>query len=727
MPSNKLKELLIKDPIIATFTAKELKENPQHVEEIYNVHALTHMSLGNIDKYYKEIIKWMKKNKGSLVGSIIGPYGYGKTSTGIYLWKECEKENLLTVPPFVFKNIDELISAIYGWVKYKIQKINPELAQQLESVYDLCMSKAMEKFVEDANDLRTIERLKKAGKIKDTADVSTFFNFIEDAYTIIVKAKFDGLLIFTDELQVTHQSYLTNDAFMNDLFGIVNGCLSKNINLGIIIGMPENTEASINDMRRDITQRLESRNVYIRMEIIYGERFPVELWDRYAHVFDFEDLKFKILDQETLESIGQISARKDLGAGPRSVIDAFINIINYYMKNNELFTPIDLINGYYDKKFTYTSEAKIYKILNSIFSNKIINASEEYKSLIKLICAFPKGCPEAIIEKYGLKTAFDSLINQVWGDIIIQNSFGYALALIQEQAASGQAPKFLRFVKNFANKFSENYDEITRAIKTFHISILKDGKKLLPPSSGLTGFKEIAKAKIIDKYVLRGEFEGSYSNKYPLRKLYIYLDFDYKKRVYDNVDNFSPENDFQANGINLLFNFYWNGDDIEESVTLIDKHIAVISFNLCKIVYEEINIPYLPDIFPKNRTTILFLLSLHCFLKENEDKLTNEERLTEFKVFLDKTLTVAFSMLLESLQNKTGFSSILNGDKLIEDLFIKMCEKIYPKYKTLMTSSSWATHLGYYIAALKDERLPLRIKRGLDVFDDTKESVLNVF
>jgi hypothetical protein len=100
MKNPRLEKVRRKDPIIATYTASALLTSPQTVHEAYTEHALTHMSLGDTSTYLERLLNWVLVNKGCVVGAIVGPYGYGKTSTAVYLWRECEQQKIIGVPPF---------------------------------------------------------------------------------------------------------------------------------------------------------------------------------------------------------------------------------------------------------------------------------------------------------------------------------------------------------------------------------------------------------------------------------------------------------------------------------------------------------------------------------------------------------------------------------------------------------------------------------------------------
>ena len=75
-----LKIILEKDPIISTYSANDLIDSPEAVEQYYGAIAKTHMSLGNTKEYQKRLFDCLIRNKTTFNGAVVGEYGFGKTS-----------------------------------------------------------------------------------------------------------------------------------------------------------------------------------------------------------------------------------------------------------------------------------------------------------------------------------------------------------------------------------------------------------------------------------------------------------------------------------------------------------------------------------------------------------------------------------------------------------------------------------------------------------------------
>ncbi|HYT45097.1 MAG TPA: hypothetical protein VEP90_22410, partial [Methylomirabilota bacterium] len=119
-----LEVVLQKKPIVGTWTADDLLNHPELVYKNYMEHARSFVVLGRLSTssdeeqptvadYEKRLIKLVKE-QGAAKGYITAEYGYGKTSTAIFVWQRCEQAEILSIPPFQIQHLDHLISATYG-------------------------------------------------------------------------------------------------------------------------------------------------------------------------------------------------------------------------------------------------------------------------------------------------------------------------------------------------------------------------------------------------------------------------------------------------------------------------------------------------------------------------------------------------------------------------------------------------------------------------------------
>src|SRR6266480_4475605 len=136
MDIKKLNNILNKESILKTANARELGQAPQDVLDRYQSYALTHVPLGDTTKQLKNLERVIVENKLCAVGAIVGPYGYGKTSTAVHLWNELREQKFLAVPPFLWINLSELMDAVYYWLKFEFSQGPKDFLEPLEALYE---------------------------------------------------------------------------------------------------------------------------------------------------------------------------------------------------------------------------------------------------------------------------------------------------------------------------------------------------------------------------------------------------------------------------------------------------------------------------------------------------------------------------------------------------------------------------------------------------------------
>lgn len=131
-----LDAILTKEEIVATQRPADLLDRPEMVDSAYTRHVRSYIPLGrqaqdenggqSVDNFEKRVIREVKE-AAALRGYITAEYGYGKTSTALYLWKRAREANILAVPPFQMTRLPDLITAAYGWLRYELNRTRPIL------------------------------------------------------------------------------------------------------------------------------------------------------------------------------------------------------------------------------------------------------------------------------------------------------------------------------------------------------------------------------------------------------------------------------------------------------------------------------------------------------------------------------------------------------------------------------------------------------------------------
>ncbi len=163
-----LQILLSKEPIIATWTAQDLLERPETVRESYLKHVRSFVIIGagassiegdqpSITEYEKRLIKLVKEN-GAAKGYITAEYGYGKTSTAAFIWQRCEQSEIVAVPPFQIQKLEYLLSATYGWVRFKLASSAPQLCVRAEHIYQTYVNRKIEAETQSESERALLQR-----------------------------------------------------------------------------------------------------------------------------------------------------------------------------------------------------------------------------------------------------------------------------------------------------------------------------------------------------------------------------------------------------------------------------------------------------------------------------------------------------------------------------------------------------------------------------------------
>lgn len=122
MDISKLNPILNKESILKTANARELERAPQDVLMRYINYSHTHVPLGDTTRQLANLQRVITQNKTCAVGTIVGPYGYGKTSTAVHIWSELREKRIMAVPPFQWNNLAQLIDAVYHWVRFEFEQ-----------------------------------------------------------------------------------------------------------------------------------------------------------------------------------------------------------------------------------------------------------------------------------------------------------------------------------------------------------------------------------------------------------------------------------------------------------------------------------------------------------------------------------------------------------------------------------------------------------------------------
>ena len=137
-----LQAILEKEAVVGTPSAAQFVQAPAAIDAAFSRHVRTYVPFGrasgagddeqSITAYEKRLIALVKEGKAPK-GYITADFGYGKTSTALYLWHRCREAGLLAVPPFTLSRLDDILRAAYGWARYELDRRAPRWSRGLRS------------------------------------------------------------------------------------------------------------------------------------------------------------------------------------------------------------------------------------------------------------------------------------------------------------------------------------------------------------------------------------------------------------------------------------------------------------------------------------------------------------------------------------------------------------------------------------------------------------------
>jgi len=721
MDIRKLYPILNKESILKTANARELGQAPQDVLERYRTYALTHIPLGDTTKQLKNLERVIVDNKYCAVGTIVGPYGYGKTSTAVHLWNELREQKILAIPPFLWVNLSELMDAVYFWLRFEFSQGPKAFLDPLEKLYEKYRQSYKDEIFSQIDPDFAQELIDRGSLILEIRpdDIVAFFR---EACEICEQAGYKGMVIFTDELQATLAQYKpSRDEFFAHLFQIVKDILGLEGNWAWVISMDTDTEGTITRLRSDILARMQRSALYFRVKEMYNRReYPAELWLAFEERFGFDGNA--VISSYALDSIGQVAARSDLGAGPRMVTQALVLAIKHYEKTGQAYTPIQFVDDFLTGQLLFDQQGKFSSAVKKAIDNDQVRASKTNKELIKLLAAYPMGCSEIILKAFGYLDLFREFPPLARRELIMQMAGGPTLRYLAEDIAVNENI-VQRLTAEFASRFSPGKTYAVRATEGLLLQVI-----IAQVFAGwkTRESKEIEMGGVKYQSVL---LHGTLDSSHPDRQIAVLVTTlpnspaPVWKKTFDQVD------------VELRFELNYNVSPTEPSRLIISPehpNIAIFQLNVVAVNLDEANkiVPkVLFDYYAPERWNPFLTLSLIDHLSKNKGDSPDEQRRIDAVIqpLRQYALLVLLGDQLETVSPE--FASRMVGVDLIKDLIKKQCQQLYPKYKTLITNSKWKENLQQYRFAL--QRLmsqgELSIARGRRSFVATKEEVAETF
>ncbi len=724
-------------PIVTTVRAQDIAEKPEIVRNTYEFVASVFYSFESVRQNLRDpLLRRLREGK-PVLGYVSGEYGYGKTSTMVWLWHQCEQQDIIAVPPFVFYHWDDLLLAATRWLSFRLKEKYPDLARKAEQLCERYRSRAVEELVADVakrqrvsrEDARRIVEDLLAQGLLSLLNAPQMADFLKEAAELACEGGFKGFVAFADEVQNFLDQPNPHER-VEQLRMFVHAFRTLDSPTGLFWGLTSRVEGLLNEQAGDMVQRVQDYGVFLRLEGAYTREFPKKLWEHLCRTYAPEAKE--LVDDASLEALGQICERGDLSNGPRTVIAAFRCIARYWREKREPYTAWQLVDDYENRRIVFEGrEQTITSVLRTLLSEPLAQGNPEFQKAVRLLCVFPEGLHRNTAERYGVWDAVDQLAN-AWGWLgsRIYEPQRHHFALIGLRRAPDRMDMMTALLQRFRNRWWHEIDERTKwriakeALFRFVLPELfpKRGQGEQSKWSGHP--KEGTETDLVSKpvpcVILEGSFDGTMA-RFPQRRIAVAVSEDEEK-----LKRWRPQED----DLDLTIRFFLlkmpEGAPGEVATT---NREPVLDFRLnVERHYDEYpsDLQVFRDIMSPYHCTALVLLNLAMFVHAEMQRpdIPDSDRQALETQLLRPAVRHIVALLLPDQMRCIGVSvGRVVGQALLERAFEEKCAELYPDYKPLLTARQSQNDLQRYKALLTQGGLSLPEKQGRRAFTLAREEL----
>jgi len=708
-----LQYILDKSIVVSTVRPDDLLRSPDEVDSTYEHHATTFIPLGDVSDYVDRFAKKVAEGK-TPKGMLVAPYGYGKTSTLIFLWHACENHEVLAVPPFFCTSLLDILEAAYAWSKYRLQQRQPGLVEALDEVHHRYTGGTVEEMADRYSEEHGLAKITALNVLNDLLAKGTLLlqltpanllSFLDETLSIALQADFKGLVLLPDEFQ----QYVSKGADLRrsiqEFREFVWGLATRREQLGVVFSVPSYTEGGIQSQGGDILDRLREDGFYYNLRDIYTRDFPARLWGRYAEAFELGEAAEQVIDQHALAAVGEIAEREDLGRGPRTVIDAFKCAIVHWYDTQHSYTPVDLVDDFLHSNIQFEGQAsKLKTVTRQALASQAVDAPQKQEA-IKLMAAFPCGCPVDVQKAYGLYNATNELSKLAHGELMVHLIEGYTLLGLQR----GEGPTHV--VDVMTTDFWRDYEVDEMHVEAARNSFVSHALERLFPSrraASPLGWNdlEFTPSPTGSQVAL---VEGNFGVRYPKRNVALQVAYQ--------ADQLQP--DIARADIQFDFLFEWGEEQAYNGAGLIEElgdHTVRFYLTMRRKVGASMpeDIRKLQDFVNPEYVTPLLMLGLVEYFdrwEEGEGNVIPDKDQAELDLLTNRLVGKSIELLFNE-----GMCDALNpplrrvGGQMVEEVFNRKCHELWPDYHTFYVKAHYQAVLDDYITSMRD--MTLKQRRG---------------
>ncbi len=706
-------------PVIPTFSAHDLRA-AANVRDAYLWHASTYVeqpALAALRQSFADAVAQARTPKACL----IAPFGYGKTASAIGLWHACSQAHLLVVPPVTCRSFTELASAIQSWLTFVLPDVAPSL-RQVHEQFLVSSAESLARHDEQAfgipfEQAMTAIRDKLERGYLDFDDVSVnLLAFIEQATTLVQQAGYRGLVVIIDEFQQflgnAHKGVLTA------LRQLIWGLRVRKLPFGLVLTMDPDTERTLSDRAGDILHRIKDDGFYVDIRRIYNCDFPAQLWQRYTTALALSPEDQHAIDRTTLEALGQLCERDDLSNGPRTVINVLQRAAERWITQQPApYTPIDLIDDFLTGIIRFDGNRSVVSALVAeLLGFPYFQRSRERTAVLKLIAAFPRGCPAQVARRYGLEAAWHELNDDLRGEIVTETDEG--LALIELQRVGRPADRLNVLLRRYWMQITDQQLFAEDSVRIFRDTVIP----LLFPARvhDLSGWSGVAEIEMTADHTYAGIIEGTASTAFPLRRIAVSIQSAaLAKQFFASVDDVD---------LHLAFVVHVH-PDADSSVTIESGGTrTLITLALGRTADQQLSasIGWIAHYLNPHPISPAVVLNLLRYLgREPRETLPERDRarIEDTMARLQEwTLSTLFP---PSLFRSAGIQVLSSGADALREFCFQVFRQRWPDYQPLARLPSWTSMLAVYKRVLS--RVAPTARVGQEPISGSKNHIAALF
>ncbi|MEQ8462408.1 hypothetical protein [Coleofasciculus sp. E1-EBD-02] len=724
--------------IVDTVNPSQIEDDPQGVANRYRLYASSYDPLLRVKTLRDRLIAEICQGK-PVNGYLSADYGYGKTATLVYLWHQCQQHQIVAVPPFKFKELDNLMVATYGWIKTCVP---PERIPEIEALY---VKYGKQSRVSQAAELARKYRLSEDKALKIVQDLKTditntdsVLSFWQESIPILQQGGMKGLAIFADESQEFLRTEEGSSARIQILSNLVKGMRALgNTPVALIFSMPTDpTESAIEEQAGDIIHRMKQQHVFLRLADAYSSEFPEQLWHSLCNKFLDDGVKpEQVAHPATIESLGQLCDRKDFSNGPRTVIEVYKRLVGFARDHNRPYTPLDLINDYLAGRVQFygASQHRINHAINTLEQLEPVQRHSQGREVIRLLAIFPGGLSESVAQEFGLETSLRELADddQLYGVHIIQLSHNrYALVALSQPNTPTVVDKILnRFRQRWFRDWHDGQKEEMAAniFRSDILPLLFPVKRVGQKGNWNWRYPQAWNVDRFGSYTFLNGAPERYNPEFPNRSLVISvgsLDSGLMRFI-------PPENS------HLDWRFYLSYErkapESQQKITAI-AGTGQVDFHIQLSRRFEGGYPtvfgLLKKVIPAEQCSACTLLTLSDYIQDwllNNPEVSKADR-ARLEHHRQECHQYALRLLFPEVRPDSwaieGLEKVKGAEtKLIESVFYLKCKALFPNYQSFYNNLR-PTLLKYKVML---EKVPLAVRRGRQLYQVSKADFERLF